>query len=147
MTKERISAMTTGAKKVITVGDATTERLLGFGITPDLAIVDGKERRLARNYPRHDAKEVRCTNPAGTISQTAIELLRKALSEKEPVVVVVEGEEDLLALPVFAMAPEGAMVLYGQPLEGMVAVKITPAKRKQAKDLMGRIGVENHSGV
>ncbi len=147
MTKEKISAITANAKKIITVGDATTERLLGFGITPDLAIVDGKERRLVRNYPRHDAKEERCTNPAGTISLAAVELLKKSLSEKAPVVVVVDGEEDLLALPVFAMAPEGAMVLYGQPLEGMVAVMMTPAKRKQAKDLMDRIGVENHGGV
>jgi uncharacterized protein (UPF0218 family) len=54
----------------------------------------------------------------------------------------VEGEEDMLALPIFVMASEGAVVLYGQPLEGMVAVKITAAKRKQAKDLMDRIGVE-----
>ncbi|AIF83768.1 hypothetical protein NTE_01707 [Candidatus Nitrososphaera evergladensis SR1] len=147
VTKEKISALVKGAKKIVAVGDATTERLLGFGITPDLAVVDGKERRLLREYPRHDAKEMRCTNPAGTISQAAVDLLKKALVEKKPVLVVVEGEEDLLALPVFAMALENSVVLYGQPLEGMVAVKITPAKRKQAKDLMDRIGVEKHGGV
>jgi uncharacterized protein (UPF0218 family) len=139
VTKEKVSAVVKGAKKIIAVGDATTERLLGFGIIPDLAIVDGKERRLVREYPRHDAKEMRCANPAGAISQAAIDLLKKVLAEKKPVLVVVEGEEDMLALPVFAMAPEGAVVLYGQPLEGMVAVKVTPAKRKQAKDLMERI--------
>jgi uncharacterized protein (UPF0218 family) len=37
------------------------------------------------------------------------------------------------------MAPEGSAVLYGQPLEGMVVVKITTAKQKQAKVLMDRI--------
>ena len=142
VTKEKISAIVRGAKKTIAVGDATTERLLGFGITPNLAVVDGKERRLVREYPRHDAKEIHCTNPAGAISQAAVDLLKEALLEKKPVLVVLEGEEDLLALPVFAMAPEGAVVLYGQPLEGMVAVKITTSKRKQAKDLMDRIGVE-----
>ncbi|MEO9363065.1 MAG: GTP-dependent dephospho-CoA kinase family protein [Nitrososphaera sp.] len=142
VTKEKISAIVKGANKIIAVGDATTERLLGFGITPDLAIVDGKERRLVRDYPRHDAKEMRCTNPAGAISQAAVDLLKKALAEKTPVIVIVEGEEDMLALPMFVMAPEGAIVLYGQPLEGMVAVSMTAAKRRQAKDLMDRIGVE-----
>lgn len=139
VTKEKVSAIVKGAKSIITVGDATTERLLGFGITPHLAIVDGKERRLAREYPKHNAKEMHCVNPAGTISSSAVQLLKGALAESEPVLIIVEGEEDLLALPVFAMVPDGAVVLYGQPLEGMVAVKITPAKRKRAKELMERI--------
>lgn len=142
VTKERISTIVKGAKKIIAVGDATTERLLGFGIIPDLAIVDGKERRLVRDYPRHDAKEMHCTNPAGTVSQAAVDLLKEALLEKKPALIVVEGEEDMLALPIFVMASEGSVVLYGQPLEGMVAVKITVAKRRQAKDLMDRIGLE-----
>lgn len=140
VTKEKVSAITRNAKKIIAVGDATTEKLVGFGMIPDLAIVDGKERRVVRDYPRRGAKkEMCCMNPAGTISQVAVDLLKEALLQKEPVLIVVEGEEDMLALPVFAMAPEGAIVLYGQPLEGMVAVKITPAKRRQAKDLMDRI--------
>jgi hypothetical protein len=37
------------------------------------------------------------------------------------------------------MAREGSSVLYGQPLEGLVVVKITRAKQKQAKELMDRI--------
>jgi hypothetical protein len=56
--------------------------------------------------------------------------------------VLVEGEEDLLALPLFAMAPDGSVVLYGQPLEGLVVVRITQAKKNQAKNLMDRIGIE-----
>ncbi len=56
---------------------------------------------------------------------------------------MVDGEEDMLALPLFVMAPIGAFVLYGQPLEGLVLVRITAAKRKEAKDLMDRIGLED----
>jgi uncharacterized protein (UPF0218 family) len=40
------------------------------------------------------------------------------------------------------MAPEGSVVLYGQPLEGLVVVKIDEAKRKEAKDLMSRITID-----
>lgn len=143
VTKARVTSAVRGAKKVIAVGDATTERLLEFGIVPDVAVVDGKERRSERNFPdNYAAKEMRCTNPAGAISGQAVELLKAAIASKQPVRVTVDGEEDLLALPIFAMAPDGAAVLYGQPLEGLVVVKITPAKRHQAKDLMDRIGVE-----
>lgn len=140
VTKEKVLSLAKGAEKMIAVGDATTERLLGFGIIPDVAVVDGKERRHARKYPDYSAKEMRCANPAGGISDGAVETLKDALAEKQPVRVVVDGEEDLLALPLFVMAPLGAAVMYGQPLEGLVVVRITAAKRKQAKDLMDRIG-------
>jgi GTP-dependent dephospho-CoA kinase len=129
-----------GCKKIITVGDATTERLLSFGITPDIAVIDGVERRSLRDYCiNYPAKEMLCTNPAGMISRGAVRVLQSALETPSPVIVKVEGEEDMLALPLFTMAPMGSAVLYGQPLEGIVLVNITEDKQKQAKDLMNRI--------
>jgi uncharacterized protein (UPF0218 family) len=143
VTKQKIASMLKGAKKIIAVGDATTERLVSFGIKPDVAVVDGRERRSERNIPSsYAAKELQCANPAGTISKDAIKILQEAIKAKPPIMVIVEGEEDLLALPVFAISPEGSVVLYGQPLEGLVVVRITPAKQKQAKDLMDRIGID-----
>ena len=38
---------------------------------------------------------------------------------------VVDGEEDLLALPSILFAPLNAYVLYGQPNEGIVVVSVT----------------------
>jgi GTP-dependent dephospho-CoA kinase len=57
-----------------------------------------------------------------------------------PVRIVVSGEEDLLALPLFVMVPNGSVVLYGQPLEGMVIVRIDETVRWKARDLLYRIG-------
>lgn len=132
--------MLEGSKKIITVGDATTERLLSFGITPDIAVIDGVERRSLRDYSiNYTAKEMLCTNPAGMISRGAVQVLQSALETPSPVMVIVEGEEDMLALPLFTMAPKGSAVLYGQPLEGIVLVNITEEKQNQAKDLMNRI--------
>jgi GTP-dependent dephospho-CoA kinase len=143
VTKQKVASVLKGARQIIAVGDATTERLAGFEIIPDVAVIDGKERRSKRSYPAsYNARELRCANPAGTISKDAVKVLHDALKTSPPVRVLVDGEEDMLALPVFAMAPEGSAVLYGQPLEGLVVVKITPAKRKQAKDLMDRIGID-----
>ena len=80
-----------------------------------------------------------CKNPAGTISKEAVHVLQSALQTPSPVTVKVEGEEDMLALPLFTMAPKGSVVLYGQPLEGIVLVNITEEKQNEAKELMNKI--------
>lgn len=140
VTEHRIASLLKGSKKVISVGDATTERLTSFNIIPDVAVIDGKERRSKRNYPsNYAAKELYCTNPPGTISKDAVMILEDAISSQPPVRVFVDGEEDMLALPIFFMAPLGSSVLYGQPLEGLVIVKITIEKQKESKELMYRI--------
>lgn len=140
ITKEKILTMLHGAKKIFTVGDATTERLISFGIAPDIAVIDGLERRLRRDHSiNYRAKEMLCTNPAGTISKEAVHVLEVALETRPPIIVRVKGEEDMLALPLFTLAPEGSAVLYGQPLEGVVIVYITEEKRNQARDLMDKI--------
>jgi len=143
VTKQKLTSMLKGTNQIITVGDATTDRLVSFGIVPDIAVIDGRERRARRSsYENYPAKELRCSNPAGTISKDAMQVLQSALKTPPPVRVLVDGEEDMLALPLFVMSPENSVVLYGQPLEGLVLVKITPAKQKQAKDLMDRISID-----
>jgi GTP-dependent dephospho-CoA kinase len=140
VTKQKIVSMLEGANKIISVGDATAERLISFGITPDIAVIDGVERRSLRDHTiNYYAKEMVCTNPAGTISKEAVHVLQSALETPSPVIVKVQGEEDMLALPLFSMAPKGSAVLYGQPLEGIVLVNITEEKQKEAKDLMDKI--------
>jgi hypothetical protein len=129
--------MLEGVKKIITVGDATTQRLISFGITPDIAVTDGMERRSRLDHTiNYRAIEMVCSNPAGMISEEAVRVLRSALEASSPSRVKVQGEEDLLALPLFALAPKGSAVLYGQPLEGIVLVNITEEKQAQAKDIM-----------
>lgn len=140
ITKQKILSMLDNVEKIITVGDATTERILSFGITPDIAVIDGVERRSLRDRSiNYHAKEVFCRNPAGMISEEALIVLQKALEASSPIRIKVQGEEDLLALPLFAMAPKGSVVLYGQPLEGMVLVNVTEEKQNEAKDLMNKI--------
>jgi uncharacterized protein (UPF0218 family) len=140
ITKQNILSLLEGAHKIITVGDATTERIISFGITPDIAVIDGLERRSRRDHSiNYHTKEMLCTNPAGTISKEAVHVLQSALETSPPVTVKVQGEEDMLALPLCMMAPKGSAVLYGQPLEGVVLVNITEEKQNQARDLMDKI--------
>ncbi|MDQ3882318.1 MAG: DUF359 domain-containing protein, partial [Thermoproteota archaeon] len=63
ISKSKIILMLDSATKIITVGDATTERIVSFGITPDIAVIDGVERRSLRGRSiNYRAKEIFCTN-------------------------------------------------------------------------------------
>jgi uncharacterized protein (UPF0218 family) len=139
--EKRVKSALKGSKLVIAVGDATTDRLVSFGIIPDIAVIDERERRqdTTRRVRYSPSKELQCANPPGTIVRQAITVLQPALADSHPTLVVVKGEEDLLALPMVSMAPLGSVVLYGQPLEGLVIIKITRTKQQEAKDLMEKI--------
>ncbi len=148
ITKENLFSHLKSAKLIVSVGDATTDRLISHGIVPGLCVVDGRERRVQRKTIGGDSLlenhvlQTRCTNPAGTISKSAVRALRDALSDisTNPVRVIVEGEEDLLTLPILVLVPLGSVVLYGQPFKGIVIVKVDSKTRKTAKDLMESLG-------
>ncbi|HSB57346.1 MAG TPA: GTP-dependent dephospho-CoA kinase family protein [Nitrosopumilaceae archaeon] len=135
-TKENILKNIPRGSFVITVGDATTEKLEKFGITPSLQIVDGLEKRVQRELPSSDIKTTfSCTNPAAQITNESLDAIKKAL-HASPARIIVIGEEDLLVLPVCVMAPEKAVILYGQPNEGLVIVKINSDIRNKAQTIM-----------
>jgi GTP-dependent dephospho-CoA kinase len=145
ITKGKIKSILKNAKRVVSVGDSTTDRLLSFDITPDILVVDGVERRVKRNHDLHSnitaAKELHCNNPPGSVSKEAFFVLCQAFNMPRPVKVIVDGEEDMLALPIITIAPQETFVLYGQPLEGMVIVNVNPEMQAKANNLMERIGI------
>jgi GTP-dependent dephospho-CoA kinase len=141
--------------KIITVGDRSTERLVSFDIYPDLAIIDGVERRQEKGttladrmlgFKAKDVTSISCINPAGTITQEAIGKIRFALSGEKKYILQVVGEEDLLTLPVCFVAPTNSLVFYGQPLEGLVLIKVNNSMRRKAKELMKSINNKLSTG-
>ena len=147
-TPAAVRARLEGAPRVITVGDMTTERLLGFGVVPDLQITDGRERRRSREPPALPAGTLRaaCSNPASEITCESVARIRGALSSEAPVRLEVRGEEDLLVIPVCAYAPPGSAVLYGQPGEGMVVVRIDGRIRRKTQTMLGPLYREDGEG-
>jgi len=122
---------------VITVGDRTTEKMIEFGLIPSLQIIDSLEKRTKREPPKlSSATELTVDNPAAEITTQSIDIIKKAFTMKTPVRISVNGEEDLLVIPVCVYAPENAIVLYGQPNEGLVIVKITPEVRNKTQKLL-----------
>ena len=140
---------------VITVGDVATKTLLDMGIVPHLAIIDGKVGRK----PFHETLKILqlqkvkpfslkpVKSGPGYISKKAIQVLRsrirlcrttlaRPVAQERYWVLVVDGEEDLLALPAIAEAPLGAVVYYGQPNRGLVEVVVDMKKRARAVALL-----------
>lgn len=149
ITEKKIKKEIAGIKrKVITVGDRSTERLVSYGIYPDLTIIDGVERRqekdknLDNRMTELKAKnftKISCINPAGTITREAIIKIRFALTGEKYVILQVIGEEDLLTLPACYFAPNDSLVCYGQPLEGLVLINVNDPMKRKAKELMKSI--------
>ena len=122
---------------VISVGDRTTEKMIDFDLIPSLQIIDGQEKREKREPPKLEhAIELTVDNPAAEITFESISIIKKAFTLQSPVRIFVNGEEDLLVLPVCVHAPENAVVLYGQPNEGLVIVQITPEIRNKVQGLL-----------
>ena len=122
---------------IISVGDRTTEKMMDFGLIPSLQIIDGQEKREKREPPKiENATELVVENPAAEITSQSISFIKQAFTLQSPVRLFVIGEEDLLVLPVCIYAPENAVVLYGQPNEGLVLVKITSEIRNKAQTLL-----------
>ena len=130
------------APMVVTVGDRVTDTLGNLGRTPDVQVVDGFERRSRRELPNVPfARLVKVRNPAGTLTAGAITGVRDALLGKKPVRVQVEGEEDLMAMLAIAMAPVSAMVFYGQPGVGVVAVKASGVSKSRNRAILAKMGI------
>ena len=130
------------APMVITVGDRVTETVGGIGRTPDVQIVDSRENRKRRAPPEVPfARLVRVENPAGSLTQQAIEGVRSALNGKKPVRILVDGEEDLMAIPAIALAPVSALVFYGQPGQGVVVVKTDARSKSRNRTVLAAMGI------
>ena len=123
---------------IITVGDRTTENMAQLGLRPQIQIIDGLEKRNQLPVPADDAinTKLSCKNPPGEITEESMQVIQKAFSCEPPVRIIVDGEEDLLVIPVCIYAPENSVVMYGQPNEGLVIVHITPEIQAKVQKIL-----------
>jgi uncharacterized protein (UPF0218 family) len=129
--------------KIYAVGDVTTKNLIENGIKADIYIVDNKVMR--EKVPETHIKtphEIHVQNPPGSITREAWKAIKFAIKKDEVTKIVVEGEEDLLTLPMIVHSPEDAIVVYGQPNEGLVIVHITEKKKIEVKNLLKEMAIE-----
>jgi GTP-dependent dephospho-CoA kinase len=137
--------------KLISVGDVTTFHLLEVGIIPDICIVDNRTKRKpvssnvsSRNMDK-GYDELSVDNPAGIITDELIKTLCEAFASEKTIRIFVRGEEDLATLPVILLAPLGSVVLYGQPDEGVVFVRVTEEKKEEIRTLFEKLISKNQN--
>ena len=123
-------------RTIYTVGDVVTHHLIQKGIIPSVAIIDGHTMRSPCNRsPAVFRKRRNARNPPGTLTLELRAALDAAVAD--PVMLIlVEGEEDLAVIPLIISAPDGAVVLYGQPGEGVVVCEVNDAAKKKATTLL-----------
>lgn len=134
----------------ITVGDVTTETVFYCGVQPSLVVVDlHVERKPYRSLSAYKLPKkyeiLHLQSGPGFISKMAIRAIsvwKSGIRLRKRVAMIVEGEEDLLVLPIVVAAPIGSVVYYGSPpisgTEGLVEVVVTEEIKQKVKALMSQ---------
>ncbi len=121
---------------VLLVGDAISRNAIRSGINVDILIIDNREKRQKSvSFSFGERNQFRLRNAPGTIDGDAWEIVNSA-KLKGKSVIIVEGEEDLLALVAVLEAPIGALVAYGQPDRGIVIVNVTDSEKAVARSII-----------
>jgi uncharacterized protein (UPF0218 family) len=119
---------------VISVGDVVSRNMIEYGVPLNVLIVDNKVMRKPIQPITVDADQtLYAKNPPGAITDEAWAAIRSAVEQKGQTRVMVDGEEDLLTIVTVLSAPEGAIVVYGQPHMGIVVVKVTEETKERMR--------------
>jgi hypothetical protein len=122
--------------RLILVGDSVSRQAFQAGVTPDVMIIDNLEKReKAIAYAHRRNRVITAKNQAGRIEQNARLAVEQAI-RGEADLVEIDGEEDLLAITAVIAAPLGSLVVYGQPNEGVVLVRVSKESKAEAEKIL-----------
>jgi uncharacterized protein (UPF0218 family) len=125
--------------RVTAVGDVVSRETLARGIPVDLRIIDHiSMRKPSASFKIEARRSYHVKNPPGVITQESWDAIRQAMREHD-VVILVDGEEDLLTLPCIVESADNSLILYGQPSEGLVVVTASPNVKKEAGQILSRM--------
>jgi pantetheine-phosphate adenylyltransferase len=129
--------------QVAVVGDTSLSTFILQNNDVHLGIYDNKAQRLPTTVVEQSLEEKKntkytlnfCTNNAGEITSQAVVLITKTL--KKPLQLIkVEGEEDLLVVPLILTMPLQSLIIYGQPGSGMMMIEVTEEIKESMADLI-----------
>ena len=131
---------------VIAVGDIIVNSLLKSGIDPDVKIIDFRSRRKEFSPAKGgiqfpiNFQFKRYKNDPGTINLKTAEIIKekikRALYKKQKSWIIINGEEDLLALPAILSAPLNSLVLYGHWQLGIIAVVVDERIKNKTRNII-----------
>lgn len=142
VTASKVAQLLTGCRLVVAVGDIVCSSMNAVGASPNICVVDGKTKRKFMGYLLDDGDfdtVLTARNPAGHITEEAYESVRKAVKAALTglrVAVMVDGEEDLLAIPAIIELPEGSCIVYGMPNVGVGLIFVSEGEKRDAEKLI-----------
>jgi len=123
--------------KLIAVGDQVSKNMLEHGIPLDVSIIDQRIMRNVTSPVNFKAENVfRTRNPAGTITDESWKTIKRAINCSGKSKVIVDGEEDLLTLVAVLSAPDGSIVIYGQPKRGVVIIEVNERIKQRFQEII-----------
>lgn len=130
---EELAEALAGAEIVVSVGDVCTETILGLGIAPKLAIIDGQTKRgpWEAKLGNGAFRTIKVKNPAEAITKELWAAIAEAYVHGGSTLIVVEGEEDLASLACIYLAADGTTVIYGVPNRGVMVIPVEAAIRSR----------------
>ena len=142
-----------GEPVLVTVGDIVTYHVLEAGVTPDVAVTDGRTERedvaprVAARLQEPDSTRVPVESPPAELSRELLVALRDGIRADNSTIIEVDGEEDLAAVPAQLISPPGSSVVYGQPGEGMVHVGVDESTAERARDLLSEFDGDTEAAL
>jgi uncharacterized protein (UPF0218 family) len=133
---------------IISVGDFVSASMIKDNIFPQLMIIDNKTRRGPLSVEQKellnqsDYQVEIVSNPAGSITEDLMELVERICTNLTPMdhlKIIVDGEEDLAALPAILYAPSNATIIYGMPDKGVVIVPSTEGYKEKVRLILSKM--------
>jgi len=114
-------------KKVVSIGDYCSLNLFSH-----VKVFDGKinRKKIKENIPF----SLTCFNPPGTIQKEVWSLLEKAIEENKNI--FIDGEEDLLVIPVVLLLEENSAVIYGFFNRGVCLIEVSEEVKNNFRELL-----------
>jgi pantetheine-phosphate adenylyltransferase len=139
---------------IIAVGDIIVDSLLKKGVNPDVKVIDFRSRRKEfpiSNFQFSIKSQLlnlkKYKNKPGTLniktSEKLKELIKQAMSfpRKQGSSnnwIIIDGEEDLLALSAILFAPLNSLVLYGHWQHGIIVVKVDEKIKDRVRNIVNK---------
>ena len=135
--------------KIIAVGDVTVFSLQIAERDAWISVIDGMTQRKKWNKFEQiftdDKLLINAKNPPGMLTSSIFEACSRAISQSENITILVDGEEDLVPIPLILMAPLGTILLYGQPNEGLIVRQIDISAKRRARRFLDSFVVRDSS--
>lgn len=135
---------------LVLVGDVTASVMTCMGFEPAIILLDNHTKR-GKEIPTltvKPGKTINVKNGPGILGPELLKALTDSIREIEigeemdgPIIIDVDGEEDLATLPSIQMLPIGGTVVYGQPDKGLVVVNVGREIKETVEEMLREMEV------